>query len=62
MAWHDAMAPKQGLVVIGAVLVAKIRMQQHLRLRLSACNGHLQRGVYKRLMHAVVHRPTDDSA
>jgi len=37
-------------------------VQQHLFFRLSACNGHLQRGVYQSLLHAVVRRPTDDGA
>ena len=62
MAGHDSMPPKQGLVVVRAVLAAAIRMQQHLRLWLSTGNGHFQRSVYQGLMHAVVHRPTDDGA
>ena len=32
VAWHDAMPPKQGLVVAGAVLTAAILVQQHLQL------------------------------
>lgn len=55
------MSPKQGLVVVGAVLAATIRVQQDLFRRLSACNGYLQRSVYQRLLHAVVHSPADNS-
>ncbi|MCY1291426.1 hypothetical protein D9M69_400750 [compost metagenome] len=52
MAGDDAMAPKQGLVVVRAVLAATIRVQQHLFSRLSACHGHLQHGVYQGLLLA----------
>lgn len=57
IAGHDSMPPKQGLVVVCA-LAATIQVQQHLFFRLSPCNGHLQRGVYQSLTHAVVHCPT----
>lgn len=62
MAGHDSMSPKQGLLVVRAVLAATIRVQQSLCFRLSACNGHLQRGMYQGLLHAVVHCPTDNGA
>ena len=55
------MSPKQGLVVVRTVLAATIRVQQHFFFRLSTCNGHLQRGVYQSLLHAVVRRPGDQS-
>lgn len=56
------MSPKQGLVVVGAVLAATTRVQQHLLLWLTVCHSHLQHRVYQGLMHPVVHRPADDSA
>jgi hypothetical protein len=62
MAGHIAKSPKQGLVVVGAVLAATIRVQPHLRLWLAACSSHLQRGLYQGLLHPVVYRPADDGA
>lgn len=62
VAGNDTVPPKQSLIVVRVVLAATIRMQQYLRLWLSVCNGHLQRCMYQRLLHAVVHRPTDDGA
>ena len=41
VAGHDAMPLKQGLVVVGAILTAAIRLQQHFRFWLSASNSHL---------------------
>lgn len=54
--------PPQCLVVIGAILAATIRVQQHLRLWLPACTGRLQRGMYQSLLHAVVHCPAENGA
>lgn len=54
VAGHDAMPPQQGLVVVRAVLAAAIRVQQYLFLRLPACHGHLQCGVYARHQAVVV--------
>lgn len=60
MAGQNSMLPKQGLVVVRAVMAATIRVQQHFFFRLSACNGH--NSMHQGLLHPMVHRPTDDSA
>lgn len=57
--WDDAMSPRQGLVVVYAVLAATIRVQQHFFSWLSPWYSHLQRGMYQSLMHAAVHRSID---
>lgn len=62
MAGHDPMSSQQSLVVVRAVLAATIRIQQHLFLWLLACHSHLQRGVLQSLLHAAVHRPTNNGA
>lgn len=58
----DSMSPKQGLVIVRAVLAATIRVQQHLFFRLPACKAISRTSMHQGLLHPMMHRPTEDSA